>query len=69
MTQHSIPAELLDVLCQIGDVAGIMRDIAAREISEGKPIAGTSIDMLARLIAGHVERGMEFAPGRTVDAG
>ncbi len=64
-----IPAELFDVLSQIGEVAGIMQDIAAREISENKPISGTAIDMLARLIAGHVERGMAFAPGRTAITG
>ncbi len=65
----AIPAELFDVLCQIGEVASIMQDIAAREISENKPISGTSIDMLARLITGQVEKGMEFAPGRTAITG
>ncbi len=64
-----IPAELFDVLCQIGEVASIMQDVAAREISDGKPIAGTSIDMLARLITGHVEKAMAFAPGRTAITG
>lgn len=68
MTRNSIPAELFDVLGQIGEIASIMQDIAAREISENKPIAGTAIDMLARLIAGHVERGMEFTPDRAVSA-
>ncbi|HQT86346.1 MULTISPECIES: hypothetical protein [Acidiphilium] len=63
-----IPAELFDALCQIGEIAGILQDIAAREISEGKPIAGTAIDMLARLIAENVERGMEFTPDRAVDS-
>lgn len=59
---------MFDVLCQIGEVAGILQDIAAREISENKPIAGTAVSMLARLIAGHVERGMEFAPDPAVIA-
>ncbi|HQT86533.1 hypothetical protein [Acidiphilium rubrum] len=68
MNRHSIPADLFDVLCQIGEVASIMQDVAAREIGEGKPIAGTAIDMLAKLIAGHVNRGMEFTPDRAVDA-
>ncbi len=53
-----IPTEISDALCQIGEIAGILQDIAAREISESKPIAGSAIDMLARLIAGHVERAM-----------
>ncbi|OZB40276.1 hypothetical protein [Acidiphilium sp.] len=68
MTRNSIPNEMFDVLGQIGEVASIMQDIAAREISGNKPIAGTAIDMLARLIAGHVERGMEFTPDRAVSA-
>ncbi|WP_035229914.1 MULTISPECIES: hypothetical protein [Acidiphilium] len=59
---------MFDVLCQIGEVAGILQDIAAREISENKPIAGTAVSMLGRLIAGHVERGMEFTPDRAVIA-
>ncbi len=54
----SIPTEISNALCQIGEISSIMRDVAAREISEGKPISGTAIDMLARLIAGHVERAM-----------
>lgn len=68
MTRNSIPNEMFDVLCQIGEVASIMQDIAAREISDNKPIAGTAIDMLGRLIASHVERGMEFTPDRAVSA-
>jgi hypothetical protein len=68
MTRNSIPAELFDVLCQIGEIAGILDDIAAREISENKPIAGTAVSMLARLIAGHVKRGMEFTPDRAGNA-
>ncbi|MHB1302431.1 MAG: hypothetical protein ACYCZB_03025 [Acidiphilium sp.] len=54
----AIHNETFDVLCQVGELAGILQDIAAREISESKPITGTAVDMLARMIAGHVERGM-----------
>lgn len=50
--------ETNDALCQIGELAGILQDIAAREISESKPIAGTAVDMLARMITAQVDRGM-----------
>ena len=50
--------ETYDALCQIGEIAGILQDIAAREISESKPIAGTAIDMLADVIGDYVEFGM-----------
>ncbi|MCW8308401.1 hypothetical protein AruPA_15285 [Acidiphilium sp. PA] len=66
MTRHSIPADMFDLLYQIGELAGILRDIAAREISENKPIAGTAIDLLARLIVDQVEKGIEFSPHREV---
>lgn len=68
MSRYSIPADLFDVLCQIGEIAGIMEDIAAREISENKPIAGSAVSMLARMITDHVERGMEYTPDREVAA-
>ncbi|MCW8309305.1 hypothetical protein AruPA_19960 [Acidiphilium sp. PA] len=59
---------MFDLLYQIGEIAGILRDIAAREISENKPIAGTAIDLLARLIIEQVEKGVEFTPDGPVDA-
>jgi len=60
-------AEMFGILCDIGEVSSIMRDIAAREISENKPIAGTAIDMLARLIEDLVSRGIN-GPERPVSA-
>lgn len=57
-----LPADVFGVLCEIGEIAGIMRDIAAREISESKPIAGTAIDMLAKMIEAAVADGMGDAP-------
>ncbi len=56
MSASKIPAETLNALLDIGTIAGIMRDIAAREITENKPIAGVSLDMLARMIEKHVEQ-------------
>lgn len=58
----TLHTETFDCLAQIGELAGILQDIAAREISESKPIAGTAIDMLARMIGEQVERGMN-GPG------
>ncbi|MDD2861098.1 MAG: hypothetical protein PHI71_08540 [Acidiphilium sp.] len=51
--------DTFSIFADIGEVAGILRDIAAREISESKPIAGTAVDMLARLIEDLVARGLE----------
>jgi hypothetical protein len=59
-------AEMFGILCDIGEISSIMRDIAAREISENKPIAGTAINLLARLISDQVERGMLFTPDRAI---
>ena len=53
-----LPADVFGALCKIGEIAGIMRDIAAREISENKPIAGTAVDMLAKMIEAAVADGM-----------
>lgn len=61
-----LDGEIFAIFCDIGEIAEIMKDVAAREISESKPISGSAVDMLARLIAGHVERGMEHTPARSV---
>ncbi|MFT2094383.1 hypothetical protein ACMS1Z_06815 [Acidiphilium multivorum] len=56
MNASKIPAETLNALLDIGTIAGILRDIAAREITESKKIEGVSVDMLARMIERHVEQ-------------
>ncbi len=56
MSVSKIPAETMNALMDIGVIAGILRDIAAREITESKKIEGVSVDMLARMIERHVEQ-------------
>lgn len=64
MSVSKIPAETMNALMDIGVIAAILRDIAAREITESKKIEGVSVDMLARMIERHVEQ----ATGGTVTA-
>jgi hypothetical protein len=59
-----IDGEVFALFSEIGEVASLMHDVAAREISENKPIPGTSIAMLARMIEAIVERGMESTDAR-----
>lgn len=60
--------DLFSIFADIGEIASIMRDVAAREISESKPISGAGVDMLARLIEDLVARGME-CPAKAKAAG
>ena len=55
-TATKLPPEVMNSLIDIGVIAGILRDIAAREITESKKIEGVSVDMLARMIERHVEQ-------------